>query len=167
MKQGKIQEYKLIEHAAGAVGCALSPGRGNAEERLRAALLASGTGTFYWDLQTNEVDWDEGMVRLFGLAPGSAPARAGEFLQFLHPEDVLAVQAALAGAQRNGADFEVEFRVIWPDGSVHWLNDRGRTVVDSYGKALYVAGVCVDIRNASWPKMCCGATSCWPAVAAT
>ena len=44
-------------------------------------------GTFYWDLRTNEVDWDEGMVRLFGLAPGKAPARAGEFLQFLHPED--------------------------------------------------------------------------------
>ena len=104
MKQGEIPEYKRIENAAAAAGCAVSPGRGNAEERLRAALLASGAGTFYWDLQTNDVDWDEGIVPLFGLAPGKAPARAGEFLQFLHPEDVYAVQAALAGAPRNGDD---------------------------------------------------------------
>ena len=144
MKWDKIPEYKQIGNAA---GCAVSPGRGNAEERLRAALLASGTGTFYWDLQTNEVDWDEGMERLFGLAPGCAPARGGEFLQFVHPEDAVAVQIALADARRNGADFEVEFRVIWAAGSVHWLNDRGRTVVDSYGKAVYVAGVCVDITE--------------------
>ena len=108
-------------------------------------MQASGTGTFYWDLRTNEVDWDEGMERLFGLAPGHAPARAGEFYQFVHHDDIDAVQATLADAQRKGADFEVEFRVVWPDGSVHWLHDKGRTVADDRGKPLYVTGACVDI----------------------
>jgi PAS domain S-box-containing protein len=110
-------------------------------------LQASGTGTFYWDLRTNEVDWDAGMERLFGLAPGRAPAQAGKFLQFVHPEDVDAVQAALAEAQREGIDFDIEFRVVWPDRSVHWLHDKGRAAIDRNGRPLYVTGACVDITQ--------------------
>jgi len=146
MKQNKAQQYKQIDKEAVAAW-PISMGRSNAEERLRTALLAAGTGTFYWNLQTNEVDWDEGMERLFGLAPGRAPARAGEFLQFVYREDVAAVQTALASAQSHGADFEVEFRIVWPDGSLHWLHDKGRTIHDDDGQALYVAGICVDITQ--------------------
>ena len=146
MKQDKIPEPKQIVNQRSAAGYAVSRG-GGAEERLREALLASGTGTFYWNLRTSEVDWDEGMERLFGLAPGHAPAQAGEFLKFVHPEDVDAAQSALSEAQLEGADFEVEFRVIWPDGSVHWLYDRGRAVTDGRGRPLYVTGACVDITQ--------------------
>ncbi len=146
MKQDKIPESKQIVDQRGATGYAVARG-GRAEERLREALLASGTGTFYWDLRTNEVDWDEGMERLFGLAPGHAPSQAGKFLKFVHPEDVDVAQSALAEAQREGTDFEVEFRVIWPDGSVHWLHDRGRAVTDNRGRPLYVTGACVDITQ--------------------
>jgi PAS domain S-box-containing protein len=147
MKQEKIPEHKQISNQRGVTGCDGARGRDSAEERLRAALQASGTGTFYWDLRTSEVDWDEGMERLFGLAPGRAPARAGEFFKFVHHEDVDAVEAALADAQREGADFEVEFRVVWPDGSVHWLHDKGRTFPDNHGRPLYVTGACVDITE--------------------
>ncbi len=93
------------------------------------------------------MDWDEGMERLFGLAPGRAPARAGEFLKFVYREDVEAVQRALARAEREGIDFEVEFRVTWPDGGIHWLHDKGRIVADEHGRPLYVTGVCVDITG--------------------
>jgi PAS domain S-box-containing protein len=147
MKRDKILEHKQKNKQRHPAGGTVSAGRGSAEERLCAALLASGTGTFYWDLQTNEVDWDEGMERLFGLAPGCAPTRAGEFVEFIHPEDLQAAQAAHARVRQQGADFDHEYRVIWPDGSVHWLHVHGHVISADQGGTVYMTGACVDVTQ--------------------
>ncbi len=117
------------------------------EERLRAALFASGTGTFRWDIRTNAVDWDENLARLFGLPEGQAVPRLEAFVQLVHPDDRASLVSRCERCAQEGADFEMDLRVVWPDGSVHWLADKGKTFFDAEGKPLYMTGACVDITE--------------------
>lgn len=116
-------------------------------ERLKAALDASSTGTFIWNIQTNELSWDENLDRLFGLPPGRSVRNLDKFIERVHPLDRGAVIAACKKCAQDGADFEMEFRVVYPDGSIHWLFDKGKTYRDEEGKPLYMTGACVDISQ--------------------
>ncbi|HYE30604.1 MAG TPA: PAS domain-containing protein, partial [Methylomirabilota bacterium] len=116
------------------------------QERLRAALDASQTGTFYWDIITNQVDWDDALDALFGVTARESARSLSEFVERVHPEDRATVLSACERCAAAGADFDLEFRIIWPDGSVRWLHDRGRTFF-SNGKRKYMAGACVDITH--------------------
>jgi PAS domain S-box-containing protein len=117
------------------------------QERLRAALEASGTGTFHWHIQKNLVEWDESLDVLFGLPPGSPPRTLEAFAAMVHPEDRAAVAEACERCARVGADFEMEFRLIRPDGEVRWIYDRGKTFLDDRQRPEYMSGACVDITE--------------------
>ena len=119
----------------------------SSRERLRAALEASSTGTFQWNILTNELDWDENLDRLFGLPPGETIRSLENFIELVHPQDRSEVVAQCARCARDGADFDLQFRVIWPDGTVHWLYDRGKTFCNEDGLASYMTGACVDISQ--------------------
>ena len=115
------------------------------QEELEAALRASGTGTFHRNIRTNELDWDERLDRLFGLQPGAVSRSQDNLAAIIHPEDRARVMLEFDRSAKTGADFEMDFRVVWPDGSVHWLHDRGRTFLGSDGRPAYMTGACVDI----------------------
>jgi PAS domain S-box-containing protein len=117
------------------------------DERLRAALYASRTGTFRWDIRTGALDWDENLDRLFGLVPGQTVRSLEGFVATVHPGDRARVIAACERCAAEGADFDEEFRVVWPDGSEHWLDDKGRTFLDADGRPAYMTGACVDITE--------------------
>ena len=116
-------------------------------ERLQAALDASQTGTFRWNILTNELDWDENLDALFGLAPGSTAKSLDQFIGLVHPDERAGVIERCQRCANEGADFEMEFRVIWPDGSTHWLYDRGKRWASADGKHVYMTGACVDITE--------------------
>ncbi|WP_286963011.1 PAS domain S-box protein [Methylobacterium sp.] len=117
------------------------------DERLRAALDASDTGTFRWDIRTNALEWDEALDRLFGLTPGQTARSLDQFVAMVHPDDRAGVIARCQACAASGADFEMEFRVVYPDGSHRWLYDRGKTFRDPDGTPSYMAGACVDITE--------------------
>jgi PAS domain S-box-containing protein len=116
-------------------------------ERLRAALTASGTGTFRWNIVSGTLEWDKSLDRLFGLPPGTTPRTLESFISLVHPEERAGVIERCEKCAREGADFDMEFRVIWPDGSVHWLDDKGKTFRDAEGRPSYMTGACVDITE--------------------
>jgi PAS domain S-box-containing protein len=114
-------------------------------QRLHAALGASGTATFRWNLRTGEVEWDTELGQLFGLAEGDTPHSAAGFLLPLHPDDRLRLTRAVDRCAAEGGGLEEEFRVVWPDGTVHWLLDKGYTTPGDDGLPLYLAGACHDV----------------------
>jgi PAS domain S-box-containing protein len=117
------------------------------EERLSTALWASATGTYRWDIHTNAVDWDENLNRLFGLPEGATVRQLEEFVAFIHPDDRESVVAQMERCIQSGVDFDMEFRIIWPDGSLHWILDKGKTVFDEQGNPLYMTGACLDVTE--------------------
>ncbi len=114
-------------------------------ERLGAALAAADTGTFRWDFHSNELQWDENLDRLFGLPPGKTVRSLASFLAQVHPEDQAEVIARCERCRDSGADFEMEMRVLTPDGSERWIFDKGKTFSDDKGRPLYMTGACLDI----------------------
>jgi two-component system sensor kinase FixL len=62
------------------------------------------------------------------------------------------VRAEFESCLHEGREIEVEFRVVWPDGSVRWLKDRGRAILDSNGRPLFLTGAAMDITERRWAE---------------
>ena len=117
------------------------------QERLTPALTAAGTGTFRWNIQTNTVEWDGNIDRLFGLDPHRTEQSLDAFITAVHPDDRAAVLAGYEQSARGGSDFEMEFRVVWSDGSVRWIHEKAKAFCDDHGRPLYLTGACADITS--------------------
>ncbi len=114
------------------------------EERLNLALKSSRVGTWSRDLVTGNIFWDDYLHPLFGLEPGGFTGCYEDFLGMLHPDDRQRVlQEASASIERDAA-YDTEYRVVWPDGSLHWLGSRGQVYRDPDGRAVRMTGVCWD-----------------------
>jgi len=119
----------------------------SSQERLRAALDASSTSTWRWDMTTNVVDGDEGLYRLFGVDPRDASGSFELFVSRIHADDRDRVIAAALRCASDGTDLDEEFRIVRPDGSVRWAVDKGKTVLGADGKPEYLIGACVDVTE--------------------
>ena len=119
----------------------------DSEERLRVALRAARMGIWRWHLPSNTQRVDGSMARLLGLGDGEVVESYEQFREHIHPDDRDRVDAAFAEAARDGGDMHVEFRVVWPDGTVRWLSDHGETVPGASGAPEYLTGAAVDVTE--------------------
>jgi PAS domain S-box-containing protein len=117
------------------------------EERLQLALEAGGMGIWQVDLDTGLSTWWPGMERLHGLPAGAKPLHLEEYFGIVHPDDREPLRAAVRESIEESGWHRVEYRVAWPDGSLHWLEGRGRVLRDAAGKAVSMAGVCLEITR--------------------
>jgi PAS domain S-box-containing protein len=122
-----------------------------AEERLRrtqsALALAMRGGQIGWwqrDLTMEEVTWSPELEELFGLAPGTFAGHEGAFLDFVHDDDLPALNAAVARAIESAEDYVIEFRFRHADGSWRWMEGRGRATFE-HGRATFLHGIGMDI----------------------
>jgi two-component system cell cycle sensor histidine kinase/response regulator CckA len=116
------------------------------EERTNYALGSAGMGVWELDLVTQRITWSETMAPLFGVTQDQAPTSAAAFFALIHPDDRQMVEDSVAAA-REGSDYEVEFRVLWPDGSTRWNAGRARLLRDADGKPARLLGVGTDISE--------------------
>ena len=115
--------------------------------RLHAALEASATSTWDWNVRTDVVDCDEGLYRLFGVDRSEGTGSFDLFVARIHPEDRDRLIDAARRCASEGIDLDEEFRVVWRDGSIHWLVDRGRAIPGDDGKPRNMIGACVDVTE--------------------
>ena len=118
------------------------------EARLQLAQQVANVGTFEWNIKTGVNCWTPELERMYGLPPGGFAGTQSAWEELVHPEDreiaVHAVERALK--EQNGA-FEAEWRVIWADGSVHWLLGRAWVLRDKDGSPDRLIGVNVDVTE--------------------
>jgi len=117
------------------------------EEQLRLAMDAAQMGTWYWDVPTDRYIHSEGLHVLFGGKASDPMADYRVFQDRLHPEDRELWQATLRHAMKQGSDFQADFRVLWPDGTTHWLANRGQVHRGADGRAQRLIGVAIDITD--------------------
>jgi PAS domain S-box-containing protein len=107
-------------------------------------------GWWQRDLVTEEVTWSAELEELFGLPPGAFAGDENAFLAFVHPDDRGAVGEAVASAIATGGDYVVEFRFQHADGSLRWMEGRGRaTYEDGTPRFLYGIGIDITVRKQS------------------
>ncbi|WP_138499588.1 PAS domain-containing protein [Nostoc sp. PA-18-2419] len=116
------------------------------EERIRLATNAAEVGMWFWNLLTKELIWTDKCKQLFGLS-SEAEISYEIFLNYVHPEDRISVEEAIARSLAAKVDCEVEYRTIWLDGSIHWIDAKGRVFYDTDGKALRIMGTAQDITQ--------------------
>jgi PAS domain S-box-containing protein len=114
------------------------------EAHYQVAMEAAGLGMWYWDLLHNQQVWSKECRAILGISPDEE-ARYEYFLSLVHPDDREHVQALLSESHRTQKSYNLEYRIIWPDGSLHWIADRGSYFYDTQGIATRLVGVIWDI----------------------
>ena len=115
------------------------------EARLRLALNAGDLGSWEYDPATGEFTTSATCRMNFGRQP-DAPFTYADLVAAIHPEDRQRQAEAVADAMAHRTDLHVEYRVIWPDRTVHWIRVSGRARVGLDGK-LTMVGVSQDVTE--------------------
>ncbi len=97
------------------------------------AVDAAGVGAFVWDLVSDRLRWDERLLELFGLDEETFGGNIESFNQCVHPDDLPRVSDALQTAIATCGDYVAEYRVVLPDGSLRWIEARGRALAERPG----------------------------------
>ena len=115
-------------------------------ERLSLALDAAEQGDFMWDTATDAAVLSEKAAAIFGV-PAGVPVSREAMRQMIDPADRDRTRRAADHSLAAGTDYDMEYRVRRPDGSVIWVNARGRYELDNDGKPRRMFGVIADISG--------------------
>ncbi len=115
--------------------------------RVELALEAGRMGTWFWDARTDRLDWDEQLLRVFGVPDGTFAGTFAAYVDLVHPDDVERTVATVQESLQTGRDHYVEHRVVHPDGSLHWISGTGRVLRDETGSVVGMVGVGADITE--------------------
>jgi PAS domain S-box-containing protein len=117
------------------------------EERLRLALDAAHMGTWEWNLQSNAIIFSEYVGTMFGLAAGESLPNYEVFLNNVHPADRERVKKAASDAIASGNKQDVEFRVVWANGTERWLQIAGKLYTHRNGQPRCIIGTVLDVTE--------------------
>ena len=117
------------------------------EAQLQRALQVGRMGTWDWSVKSGRITWSEGHFTLLGLQPNECEPSYKIWLNSLHPEDRESTEAALQRAMTDRLEYRHEYRTIWRDGSIHWVEARGDWLYDAVGQPDRVVGVLIDITE--------------------
>ncbi|MDI6645348.1 MAG: PAS domain S-box protein, partial [Methanobacteriaceae archaeon] len=116
-------------------------------ERLNLAQNVANVGTFEWNIQTGINTWTPELEAMYGLHKGQFSGTQEAWEELVHLEDKQNAIKHVNIALKTGKPEETEFRVIWPDGSIHWLLGRWKAIKDKEGELLKLIGVNIDITE--------------------
>ena len=115
------------------------------KDRLSLALRAGGIGTWDYDIENNKIMWDDGMFQLYGFPPDNFTANYEAWYSKIHPDDQERCSQEISAALRGEKEFDTEFRVIWPDSSIHHIRALSNLTRNSEGKPVRMIGTNYDI----------------------
>jgi PAS domain S-box-containing protein len=116
-------------------------------ERLDLTLGATGIGIWERDLLQHRTIWDQATQALFGYNSTALPDYSEIFQQRVHPDDLERIGEVTRQAIAGTVDYNTEFRVIWPDASLHVLAARAMVLRDANGLPRRIIGTCWDITD--------------------
>jgi len=122
------------------------------EERLRLAQQAARSGTFEWNMRTGVNTWTPELEAMYGLPPGGFGRTQTAFENLVHPDDRAGVIKLDDAAMKSGQLTKGEWRVVWADGSVHWIAGRWQVFMDASGEPARMIGVNIDVTERKRPE---------------
>jgi PAS domain S-box-containing protein len=142
------------ELTAAATILAATSGRLRAEEdatlarrRLADSERVGRMGSFDWEVSTDTNHWSDELFRIYGLEPGSMAPGFEQFIARIHPDDQNQIRGILEQAIATGSTFEMEERIVRPDGEIRILSSFGEVVTDTTGAPVRLIGLCRDVTE--------------------
>lgn len=115
------------------------------EERLRLATEAGKIGIFDYNIHTGESYFSPIYQEITKFKPETTMLE--EWLQHVHPDDRALVERTVGNALQNGIPYHYEYRIYWPDGSLHWLEVNGLIAKDAQGRPARLTGTMRDVTD--------------------
>lgn len=117
-----------------------------AKNSLELATKAGGIGVWDWDIVNDVLNWDQGMYSLYGINSRDCHSEYDSWRLVVHPDDRQMADSKVIEAIKSGA-LNTEFRVIWPDTSVHHIRAHALVIKNSSGQATRMVGTNWDITD--------------------
>jgi PAS domain S-box-containing protein len=123
------------------------------EARLRLALSSAHAGTWDWDIREDKLFWSNDSYELLGLNPEECEASPQLWLKQVHPKDRAAIQETVEAlvrqylTQHKPEMFDLEYRVLRPDGRLRWINDLGQVLYDPDHRPVRMIGIMIDVTE--------------------
>ncbi|MFA6186069.1 MAG: PAS domain S-box protein [Phycisphaerae bacterium] len=115
--------------------------------KLELSLQSSQMGVWQYNISENRRVFDDQTCSLLGINPAMFGGLEEEFFAALHPDDREKIKSALSRTIYGGASYEPEYRVVWPDGSIHHISARGKLQRDDKGNPQRINGIIWDITE--------------------
>ena len=116
------------------------------ESLIRAQRIAH-IGNWDWKIPENKLFWSEGIYQLFGIDPSAFGASYEAFLERVHPEDRDAINEAVKQTLETGAPYDIDHRIVRPDGEIRFVHESAEVLRDDNGKPLRMTGTVQDITE--------------------
>lgn len=117
------------------------------QDRLSQILETARMGSWEWNLQTGEIVWCENLAPLLGLHTDTFVGSSQSFLEHVYPEDRELLVKLFNRTAEGGADYDIEFRIAWPDKTIRWVGSQGRIFFDETSRPVQLIGVVIDLTR--------------------
>jgi two-component system cell cycle sensor histidine kinase/response regulator CckA len=115
--------------------------------RLSRAQRVARMGFLDWNLRTNEIFWSDEVFRLYGINPQEVTPTLELTMRYVHPDDLEVVEKSLDAATRGGFTYDIDHRILRPDGQVLWVHAQADFTRDADGNPENLLGTIVDITD--------------------
>ena len=116
-------------------------------ERTSTATRASRVGIWDWDVKNNVLVWDDQMYSLYKLEKEEFSDVYEAWSSRLHPDDKEFSQNETNLSLSGEKEYDTEFRIVWPDGTIHYIKARGEVFRDETGEPMRMVGINYDITE--------------------
>jgi PAS domain-containing protein len=113
--------------------------------RLAGEPRLNHVGIWEWNLETKEYGWSDEMYRILGLKLHQSPPRTGAYLNCVYPDDKQEVVKALGKALVGKQPYNIDHRIVWPDGTVRFIHGEAEVTFDKAGRPIRMLGTVKDI----------------------
>ena len=116
-------------------------------DQLRMAMESGKSVGWEWDLTTGRHTWFGDLRTLFGIPSDTFTGKVGDFFGYVHPDDRKRVSDAVAEARQERKTYMAEYRILWPDGTIRWIVERGKFEYANNDVSARMVGMAVDITD--------------------
>jgi len=117
----------------------------DSEQRYALAQKVANIGSWEWHIPSGRLYWSEQIEPMFGFPHGHFDATYAAFLERVHPGDRERLMKAVAASINEGATYDIEHRIVWQDGRVRWMSEKGDVFRDEQGQVVRMLGIVRDI----------------------
>jgi PAS domain S-box-containing protein len=113
---------------------------------LEAQRLAN-LGSWTWDIASKKVTWSQQIYEIYGATPGSFRGTFEDYIERVHPDDRERVRNTVMAAFETGNEFQIDERIVRPDGEIRHLHSTGEVIRNERGQAIRMLGICYDVTE--------------------